>query len=69
MLGSLTSYLLRDPLPRFAERRSSLAEVIALPSTIEDGYVYPMAGPGLGTQLQPDVVKRPDARIRRSLVD
>ena len=23
---------------------------------IEDGYVYPMAGPGLGTRLQPDVV-------------
>jgi L-alanine-DL-glutamate epimerase-like enolase superfamily enzyme len=36
---------------------------------IEDGYVYPMAGPGLGTRLQPDVVTRPDARIRRSSVD
>jgi galactonate dehydratase len=36
---------------------------------IEDGYVHPMAGPGLGTRLQPDVVKRADARIRRSSVD
>jgi L-alanine-DL-glutamate epimerase-like enolase superfamily enzyme len=36
---------------------------------IEDGYVYPMSGPGLGTRLQPDVVKRADARIRRSSVD
>jgi galactonate dehydratase len=36
---------------------------------IEDGYVFPMAGPGLGTRLQPDVVKRRDARIRRSAAD
>jgi L-alanine-DL-glutamate epimerase-like enolase superfamily enzyme len=33
---------------------------------IENGFVYPMAGAGLGTRLQPDVVKRRDATIRRS---
>jgi L-alanine-DL-glutamate epimerase-like enolase superfamily enzyme len=33
---------------------------------IEAGYVYPMTGPGLGTRLQPDVLKRPDATIRRT---
>ena len=36
---------------------------------IEDGYVYPLAGPGLGTRLQPDVLKRGDARIRRSAAE
>ena len=33
---------------------------------IENGYVYPMSGPGLGTQLLPDVIKRQDATVRRS---
>jgi galactonate dehydratase len=33
---------------------------------IKDGHVYPMRGPGLGTKLQPDVMKRPDAIIRKS---
>ncbi len=36
---------------------------------IEQGYVYPMAGPGLGTKLLPEVLKRPDATIRRSAAD
>jgi L-alanine-DL-glutamate epimerase-like enolase superfamily enzyme len=33
---------------------------------VENGYVYPMSGPGLGTRLQPEVLKRSDARIQRS---
>ncbi len=33
---------------------------------IEDGYIYPMIGPGLGTRLLPDILKRKDATIRRS---
>lgn len=37
----------------------------ALPR-IADGWLYPMAGPGLGTALRPEVIARPDARIRRS---
>ena len=36
---------------------------------IEQGYVYPMTGPGLGTELLPEVLKRPDATIRRSAAD
>jgi L-alanine-DL-glutamate epimerase-like enolase superfamily enzyme len=33
---------------------------------IRNGQVYPMAGPGLGAELQPGVLKRADARVRRS---
>jgi galactonate dehydratase len=36
---------------------------------IKDGHVYPMAGPGLGARLQPDVLRRKDAVIRRSSAD
>jgi galactonate dehydratase len=36
---------------------------------IEQGYVYPMTGPGLGTRLLPDVLKRQDATIRRSAAE
>jgi galactonate dehydratase len=36
---------------------------------IEQGYVYPMAGPGLGTKLLPEVLKRQDATIRRSAAE
>ena len=39
--------------------------VTALPR-IEDGYIHPMDGPGLGMKLLPDMVKRKDAHIRRS---
>jgi L-alanine-DL-glutamate epimerase-like enolase superfamily enzyme len=33
---------------------------------IEDGYIHPMTGPGLGTRLLPDIVKRKDAHVQRS---
>jgi galactonate dehydratase len=33
---------------------------------IEEGYVYPLTGPGLGTQLLPEVPSRPDATVRSS---
>ena len=36
---------------------------------IEDGYIYPMTGPGLGTKLLPDIAKRADATIRRTTID
>lgn len=35
---------------------------------IRDGYVYPMEGPGLGTQLSPALLARSDLRRRRSAV-
>ncbi len=33
---------------------------------IRDGYIYPLTGPGLGTKLLPDILKRKDATIQRS---
>lgn len=36
---------------------------------IEDGYIYPMEGPGLGTKLLPDIAKRADATVRRTSLD
>jgi L-alanine-DL-glutamate epimerase-like enolase superfamily enzyme len=36
---------------------------------ITNGYITAPKGPGLGTRLQPDVLKRKDARIRRSALD
>ena len=33
---------------------------------VKNGYITAPQGPGLGTKLQPDVLKRKDARIRRS---
>jgi hypothetical protein len=37
--------------------------VTALPA-IDNGQIAPPPGPGLGTSLRPDVLSRPDARIR-----
>lgn len=42
--------------------------VTELPRLIS-GYIYPLTGPGLGLQLQPDVLQRKDAIIRRSRAD
>jgi galactonate dehydratase len=33
---------------------------------VENGFILPMAGPGLGTRLLPDVARRPDASVQRS---
>ncbi|HEX5794247.1 MAG TPA: mandelate racemase/muconate lactonizing enzyme family protein, partial [Geminicoccaceae bacterium] len=33
---------------------------------IENGYAYPLTGPGLGTALDPDLRSRSDATVRRS---
>ncbi len=33
---------------------------------IEAGFIYPPEGPGLGTQLRPEVLTRPDATRRRT---
>ena len=33
---------------------------------VERGYIYPLHGPGLGTRLQPGVLKRNDATVRRT---
>ena len=41
-------------------------ELVTEMPTIRDGYVLPMEGPGLGTELQPAVFERPDLVVRRS---
>ena len=33
---------------------------------IRNGFIHPMTGPGLGTRLQPGVLERKDATIRRT---
>ena len=42
--------------------------VTALPR-IENGFAYPLAGPGLGTALNPDLRRRDDLTIRRSILE
>ncbi|OHV84081.1 mandelate racemase/muconate lactonizing enzyme family protein [Ensifer sp. LCM 4579] len=41
-------------------------ELVTVVPTIKDGYALPMEGPGLGTDLLPEVYKRPDLICRRS---
>ncbi|WP_353980172.1 mandelate racemase/muconate lactonizing enzyme family protein [Salinicola endophyticus] len=41
-------------------------ELVTRVPTIEDGYVYPMEGPGLGVELLPEVFERSDLSVRRS---
>ncbi len=41
-------------------------ELVTAVPRIENGYVYPMQGPGLGLELQPAVFKRVDLTVRRS---
>jgi L-alanine-DL-glutamate epimerase-like enolase superfamily enzyme len=33
---------------------------------VTDGYIYGLPGPGLGTRLQPDLLKRQGVRVQRS---
>jgi L-alanine-DL-glutamate epimerase-like enolase superfamily enzyme len=41
-------------------------ELVTEVPVIRDGYVLPMEGPGLGTELQPAVFERTDLTVRRS---
>jgi galactonate dehydratase len=41
-------------------------ELVTELPTVENGFILPMAGPGLGTRLLPDVARRPDASVQRS---
>jgi galactonate dehydratase len=41
-------------------------ELVTAVPKIENGFVYPMEGVGLGLDLQPAVFDRPDLRVRRS---
>lgn len=46
--------------------RGWYTELVTTLPRIEDGFVYPMDGPGLGLDLQPGVFRRPDLSVRRS---
>ena len=41
-------------------------DIVTVMPTLKDGYAYPMTGPGLGTELLPDLHKRKDAKVRWS---
>jgi L-alanine-DL-glutamate epimerase-like enolase superfamily enzyme len=41
-------------------------ELVTEVPRVEDGWIYPLTGPGLGTQLLPDVPRRADATVRTS---
>jgi L-alanine-DL-glutamate epimerase-like enolase superfamily enzyme len=41
-------------------------ELVTEVPRVEDGWVYPLTGPGLGTELLPEVTSRPDAVVRVS---
>ena len=41
-------------------------ELVTVMPTIEHGFVLPMQGPGLGTELLPAVFERSDLTVRRS---
>ena len=43
-------------------------ELVTTVPKIENGYVYPMEGPGLGLELLPSVFERPDLTVRASSV-
>jgi L-alanine-DL-glutamate epimerase-like enolase superfamily enzyme len=46
--------------------RGFYRDIVTEMPRIDDGFVYPITKPGLGMALQPDLLKRPDARIRRT---
>jgi L-alanine-DL-glutamate epimerase-like enolase superfamily enzyme len=46
--------------------RGWYTELVTKVPTIDNGYVYPMDGPGLGLELLPSVFNRPDLSVRVS---
>jgi galactonate dehydratase len=44
-------------------------ELVTEVPRVENGYVYPLEGPGLGTALLPEVLTRPDAHVETSTPD
>lgn len=48
--------------------RGWYGELVTELPPIENGHIRPPAGPGLGTELQPDVPRRRDAHVRESVL-
>jgi galactonate dehydratase len=44
-------------------------ELVTNIPTVKEGYVYPLEGPGVGTELLPEVFERPDVLIKRSKLE
>ena len=63
VLGAGLMYLLRDPLPRFRERRSKLASAVEGETTIEHGFALTPVHVTATSGLALDVV------VRRAIVD
>ena len=63
MLVSSVAFLLRDPLPRFLERRSSLASVVEGETTVEGGFALTPAHITAMSGLALDLV------VRRAIAD
>jgi len=49
-----------------AHYRTYYRDLVTTLPRIENGFAYPMAGPGLGTALHPDLRRRDDVKVRRS---
>jgi galactonate dehydratase len=46
--------------------RTWYTELVPESVTVVDGHILPTTGPGIGTQLLPEVLERPDARVQTS---
>jgi L-alanine-DL-glutamate epimerase-like enolase superfamily enzyme len=46
--------------------RGFYRDLVTVQPRIEEGHVYPPEGPGIGTSLRPEVLRRPDATLRVS---
>jgi L-alanine-DL-glutamate epimerase-like enolase superfamily enzyme len=44
-------------------------ELVTHVPEVRDGHIYPLTGPGLGTELLPEVLSRADAHQRTSSLD
>jgi L-alanine-DL-glutamate epimerase-like enolase superfamily enzyme len=44
-------------------------ELVTQLPTVSDGHISPPEGPGLGTELLPDLQERPDAHLRTSKLE
>lgn len=49
-----------------AYTRGFYAEVLTELPRIEQGHAHPLTGPGLGTQLRPELLARDDVVIQRT---
>lgn len=58
VMSATIAYLLRDPLPRFVERRSALAQVTTSAPSTEFGYIYTPVRVTATSGLAVDVVLR-----------